>query len=78
MSVSLFWQPIKGKVLTCDSPTKTKEILERAFGSFPLTLDVSSYQIIKGMMASDPENEAWQELLSAIDEHRRIMVEAEY
>lgn len=78
MTVSLYWQPIKGKYLNANGNSTTREALARAFGSFPLGLDDGAIPKLEGLSAGDPNNKAYEELISAIYKHKRIQVSEEY
>lgn len=78
MSVSLVWQPIKSTSLHANGQSSTKETLERAFGSFPLELGSESIERLNGLCAGDPTNPTYNELIIAIERHKRIAVRAEY
>ena len=74
MSATVFWQAVKGKVLS-DAGSSSIGIIERAFGS-PAVLNSSHIPKLEGMEVAGMKVAG--ELISAIYKHETIRVWAEY
>lgn len=82
MSASIYYQKISksNKTLPTWAPSNFIDTMERAFGHFPVELDVSHLPTLRGMLAAMREREAdsINMLIEAIGEENRIRVWAEY
>jgi hypothetical protein len=78
MSASLYYQPVEGKYLLCNSPSRIIDILNKAFGELPITIGESDLrEAIRGISFAN-DDPVWKELENAILAHGKIRIWAEY
>ena len=79
MSVTVVWRPVKpGKDV---GKLALKELLERAFGGFPMPLgrdDLVALRVIERVQTSPELREGIEEITAAIQRHGEIELTAEY
>ena len=80
MGASIVWQPIESSSLGVNTPSHFIEVMERAFGKLPLTLDIGSIPILQGIVAAQDDYGAkpFSDLIDAIQKHENIRVWAEW
>lgn len=82
MGATIYWKPVRNDGVHLDVGLRSGfvEAMNRAFGSYPWTLDHESIQVLRGMRAAwDGQDDAsFQALLDAIATHRVIEVWPEY
>lgn len=78
MSCNFVWHPIKSGIpLATSYPSKTAEVLSRAFGDFPIRLSRSDIQQLRGIRAAlaiDGED-FWEKVIEAVEECGGISLE---
>ena len=78
MSTMIVWMPIAGTPIHCSTGSTVYAALERAFGKFPLTLDMKAIPTLEGMNAVDHNpDQPYNQLIDAILAHECILVRAE-
>ena len=67
-----------GVSLECDTPSSTIAVIERAFGTMPVTIQIDALPILRGIQAADPSNPTWGLIEDALHTHDTIIVSARY
>ena len=82
MSASIYYQPVKGKLLPIGAPSSWMGAMRRAFGCDPpWTITDHDYHVLHGLAAglsSTDQQNACNELAEAAMQHGEIRVWAEY
>lgn len=77
MSASIHYRPTgkEGPYLEISAPSHFIEIVERAFGDFPIEVGKANLEKIEGIIAADPLHaEDFENLVEAIRKHGSIQL----
>ncbi len=73
------YNPKHGTMIHAETPNKVAKEMEKRFGNPPWILDAATVSLLKSMSCvSRANNNAYEELISAIAEHRTIKVWPDY
>lgn len=83
MSASICWRPVTSAKngLSINSPSSFIRSLEKAFGVFPVKLDIKDVAVLKGMASVDSfdsEESQYEKIIEIINKVGEIEIFAEY
>ena len=83
MSANIHWKPFtpdSSKTLAqAGAPSHFIEAMKKAFGNFPCTVGQNEIEKLKGMAATDrDDNNPFQEIIDLLEHHEAIYLWAEY
>lgn len=81
MGATIYWQPLRGKVLDVGPRSRFVQMMTEAFGTYPWNVTIGSVERLRAMaIGSDDESikAALAVLADAVGDHEQITVWPEY